>query len=94
MENQKTDGKPGKKNSKKGSGNHPPKKKITFNPHINKILAYSAIKKKAKPTAEYSILYPETNSASASGKSKGCLFVSATAVIKNKQKTGANGMQK
>jgi hypothetical protein len=37
---------------------------------IKSILAYSPRKKKAKVIAEYSILYPETNSASASGKSK------------------------
>jgi len=34
--------------------------------------------------AEYSTLYPETSSASASGKSKGCLFVSAKQDIKKK----------
>jgi hypothetical protein len=41
--------------------------------------------------AEYSTLYPETNSASASGRSKGWRFVSANALIKNKIKTGNNG---
>jgi hypothetical protein len=35
------------------------------------ILLYSAKKKSAKPIAEYSTLYPETSSASASGRSKG-----------------------
>ena len=48
-----------------------------MNADIIIILLYSAKKNKTKPTAEYSTLYPETNSASASGKSKGCLFVSA-----------------
>jgi hypothetical protein len=37
-------------------GNQPPKKKITINELINKILAYSPIKKKAKPTEAYSTL--------------------------------------
>jgi len=41
-----------------------------------------------KPIEEYSTLYPETNSDSASGKSKGTLLVSANAVIKNNKKKG------
>jgi hypothetical protein len=52
-------------------GNQPPKKNITVKQHIKIILLYSAKKNNAKPIAEYSTLYPETNSASASGKSKG-----------------------
>jgi hypothetical protein len=58
---------------------------------IKIILLYSAKKNKAKPIAEYSTLYPDTNSASASGKSNGCLFVSAKAHIKNKKKIGNKG---
>ena len=38
---------------------------------------YSPSENKAKFIDAYSTLYPETNSASASGKSKGCRFVSA-----------------
>src|ERR1700742_1060730 len=78
--------------SKSKKGNHPPKKKITINVLIKIIFAYSAIKKKAKPTAEYSTLYPETSSASASGKSKGGLLVSAKADIKNIKKIGKKGI--
>ena len=74
-------------------GNHPPKNKITVNEHIKIMLLYSARKKSAKLIAEYSTLYPETNSASASGKSKGCLFVSAKAQIKKIRNIGNNGMQ-
>lgn len=55
------------------------------------MLLYSAKKKRTNPTAEYSTLYPETNSASASGKSKGCLFVSAKIQIINIKKRGNNG---
>jgi hypothetical protein len=55
------------------------------------MLLYSARKNNANPIAEYSTLYPDTNSASASGKSNGCLFVSAKAQIKNKKKMGNNG---
>ena len=71
-------------------GNHPPKNKITVNEHIKIMLLYSARKKSAKLIAEYSTLYPETNSASASGKSKGCRLVSASAAIQNIIKTGNN----
>jgi hypothetical protein len=74
-------------------GNHPPKNKITVKEHINIMLLYSARKKSAKLIAEYSTLYPETNSASASGKSKGCLFVSAKAQIKKIRNIGNNGIQ-
>jgi hypothetical protein len=44
---------------------------------MNKILAYSAKKIKAKPPLLYSTLNPETNSDSPSAKSKGVRFVSA-----------------
>lgn len=49
---------------------------------INNILLYSPKKNIAKIIAEYSTLYPATSSASASGKSKGALFVSANIDIK------------
>jgi hypothetical protein len=46
------------------------------------MLAYSPKKKNANIIPEYSTLYPATNSASASGKSNGALFVSARIAIK------------
>jgi len=52
---------------------------------------YSAKKNKAKPMLAYSTLKPETNSDSASGRSKGARFVSAsieTNHIINKGKKG------
>lgn len=58
---------------------------------INKILPYSAINKIANNTEEYSTLYPATNSASASTKSNGVLFVSANDVITNNTHTGNSG---
>lgn len=58
------------------------------------MLAYSAKKNRTKPIAEYSTLKPETSSDSASGKSKGTLFVSAKAETKNNKKEGKNGHQK
>ena len=56
------------------------------------MLAYSPKENKANPIAEYSTLYPETSSASASGRSKGCLFVSAKAETKNIKNKGKNGI--
>jgi len=79
------------KGIKSKKGFHPPKKRIVVIDDIKIILLYSAKKNSAKPIAEYSTLYPDTNSASASGKSKGCLFVSAKAQIKKSTKTGNKG---
>ena len=62
-------------------GSHPPKNKTAESELINNIFEYSARKNSAKVIAEYSTLYPETNSDSASGRSKGCRFVSANIEI-------------
>jgi hypothetical protein len=64
-------------------GIQPPKNNITIKLDINIIYEYSAKKKKAKVNEEYSTLYPDTNSDSASGRSKGNLLVSAKTHIKN-----------
>jgi len=72
---------------------HPPKNKIVTKVHIKIMLLYSAKKNKAKLIPEYSTLYPETNSASASGKSNGCRLVSARAHIKKIINIGNNGIQ-
>ena len=56
------------------------------------MLPYSPIKNNAKPIAEYSVLKPETNSPSASGKSKGCLLHSANKAIKVITNKGNNGI--
>jgi hypothetical protein len=62
------------------------------NIHINIILAYSAKKKNTNITAECSVINPLTNSDSASAKSNGALFVSATEAIKNIIKIGTKGI--
>jgi hypothetical protein len=54
---------------------------------------YSPKKNSAKVIEEYSVLYPETSSASASGKSKGARFVSANIEIKKIIKSGYKGIQ-
>lgn len=73
-------------------GNHPPKKIVVKRDVIRRMLEYSPKKKKAKPIAEYSTLYPATSSASASGKSKGILLVSAKIEIKNIIAKGSIGI--
>jgi hypothetical protein len=55
------------------------------------ILVYSAKKKKTNTTALCSVINPLTNSDSASAKSKGALFVSATDPIKKIMKIGNKG---
>jgi hypothetical protein len=54
---------------------------------------YSPKKNNANVIEEYSVLYPETNSASASGKSKGARLVSAKAVMKKINNNGYSGKQ-
>jgi len=78
--------------TKKGTGdNQPPKNKSETMAESHNILLYSAKKNKAKVIEEYSTLYPATISASASGKSKGALLVSAKTEIKKMTKTGRSG---
>src|ERR1700761_7190241 len=70
---------------------YPPKNNIDVNIHISTILAYSAKKKNTNITAECSVIKPETNSDSASAKSKGALLVSAIHPIKNIINIGNKG---
>jgi hypothetical protein len=72
---------------------HPPKNKIIKTEDIKSILEYSPKKNAANKIPEYSILYPETNSASASTKSNGVLFVSAKIEMKKTAHKGNNGKQ-
>ena len=68
---------------------HPPKKRTTIISDAAATLAYSAKKNIPNRIEEYSVLYPATNSCSASGKSKGVLLFSASDAIKNiKKPTG------
>jgi len=60
---------------------------------MTSILLYSAKKKRAKGVELYSTLKPATNSASASGKSKGVRFVSAKIDIKKIITKGKKGKQ-
>jgi hypothetical protein len=73
---------------------YPPKNKVVVNIQIRTMLAYSAKKKNTNITAECSVMNPETNSDSASAKSKGALFVSAIQPIKNIMNIGNKGNTK
>lgn len=66
----------------------PPKKKTDVMNDKENMFPYSARKNRAKVIELYSTLYPATLSASASGRSKGVRFVSASDAIK---KIAANG---
>ena len=66
-------------------------KRIDPKAHKIKIFAYSPSQNIAYIIPEYSVWYPATSSASASGKSKGGLFVSAKADIKNTTNIGNKG---
>jgi len=81
----------GKLQRKKRQRQSSTKKNNTIKEHISKILVYSARKNNTNPTAEYSTLYPATNSDSASGRSKGTRLVSAKAETTNKKKEGKKG---
>lgn len=56
------------------------------------MLPYSALKNKAKVIELYSMLYPATISASASGLSNGVRFVSASDAIKKIAAKGMHGI--
>lgn len=64
-----------------GIGNQPPKKMITNKLDITITCKYSPKKRNAKVIEAYSTLKPGTNSDSASAKSNGALYVSASAHI-------------
>jgi len=74
--------------------NQPTRNIITVKTLIKIIDPYSAKKNRAKPILAYSTLKPETSSLSASGRSKGALFVSANIDTKNIKNKGKNGIQK
>ena len=61
---------------------HPPKKNVAVIAHILNIFIYSAKKNIANLKPEYSVWNPPTNSCSASTRSKGARFTSATEAMK------------
>jgi hypothetical protein len=77
-----------------GDSCQPPRNIITVNVLIRIIEQYSAKKNKANPIEAYSTLKPDTNSDSASGRSKGARFVSAKILTKNIKNNGRKGIAK
>jgi hypothetical protein len=77
-----------------GKKSQPPKNIKTQKVLIKIIEPYSARKNNAKPILAYSTLKPDTNSDSASGKSKGARFVSAKIETKNIKKSAKKGITK
>src|SRR6266571_2936132 len=65
---------------------HPPKNKIEHRHETVIMLVYSAMKNIANLKLAYSVWKPATSSDSASGKSNGARFVSATAATKKQKK--------
>lgn len=72
----------------------PPTNNITAKMQISTILAYSAKKKNTNIPAECSVIKPDTNSDSASARSKGALLVSAIHPIKKIMNRGNSGNKK
>jgi hypothetical protein len=69
----------------------PPKKNAAKTYESANMFPYSAKKKRAKAIEEYSMLYPATISAYASGRSKGVRFVSAKIATKKIIANGRHG---
>src|SRR5258706_1160648 len=71
-----------------GSGSHgpfqPPRNSVTAIEQIVRMFEYSPRKNSTNFMLEYSVWKPATSSASASGRSNGVRFVSASAVIMNR----------
>ena len=72
--------------------NQPPQNNNASKFDINKIFVYSPKKKYANGNPECSVLYPETSSDSASGRSKGDLFVSANPHSRKIRNAGNSGI--
>src|SRR5215469_1324127 len=69
-------------------GSQPPKNRIDSIAHMKTTFRYSPIMKRRYGVDEYSTMNPATSSDSASGRSKGGRFVSASAETKNTTNIG------
>src|SRR5690606_24011658 len=76
------------KGAKSKGGSHPPRNRIVVSAHISTIATYSPRKNSRNGVDEYSIMWPATSSDSASTRSKGGRFVSASAEMKNTMNIG------
>src|SRR6266700_2706586 len=81
------------KGAKLNGGSQPPRKRMVVNAHISTTATYSPRKKSRNGVDEYSTIWPATSSDSASTRSKGGRFVSASAEMKNTMNIGNSGSQ-
>src|ERR1700731_4116688 len=81
-------------NGENGTGGSlPPRNRIVVSAHIVTTATYSASMKRIYGFQEYSAIKPATTSDSASMRSKGGRFVSASAEMKKMTNIGNNGSQ-
>src|SRR5690606_6498720 len=81
------------KGAKSKGGSQPPRKRMVVSAHISTMATYSPRKKSRNGVDEYSIMWPATSSDSASTRSKGGLFVSASAEMKKTTNIGNSASQ-
>src|SRR5690606_32722420 len=74
--------------AKSNGGSQPPRKRMVVSAHISTMATYSPRKNSRNGVEEYSIMWPATSSDSASTRSKGGLFVSASAEMKKMMNIG------
>src|SRR5687768_2966994 len=74
-------------------GSHPPRNNMVVSAHIRTMATYSPRKNSRNGVDEYSTMWPATSSDSASTRSKGGRFVSASAEMKNTTNIGNSASQ-
>src|SRR6478736_9898504 len=74
-------------------GSQPPRNRIVFSEHMLMIATYSPSMNSRYGVEAYSTMKPATSSDSASGRSKGGRFVSASAEMKKITNIGKSGSQ-
>src|SRR5579872_1468239 len=81
------------KGAKSKGGSQPPRNRMVASAHIKTIATYSPRKNSRNGVDEYSTMWPATSSDSASTRSKGGRFVSASAEMKKITNIGKSGNQ-
>src|SRR3954468_5050812 len=81
------------KGAKSKGGSQPPRNRMVASAHISTMATYSPRKNSRNGVDEYSTMWPATNSDSASTRSKGGRFVSASAEMKKMMNIGNSDSQ-
>src|SRR5688572_3972961 len=81
------------KGGRSSGGAQPPRKRMVVIAHMRMMAMYSPSMKRRYGVEEYSTMKPATSSDSASGRSKGGRFVSASAEMKKTMNIGKSGSQ-